>query len=113
MTTESIKPWDVSDAGIAFGQVGKDVPSYTQLREMIKEGAFTNKYENLVSAWFFSGLESLNATPREGIETDKAMRCIRAELGSWERKHEHKTLLLSYLFEQWFSEIEWKAKESK
>lgn len=105
-----IKPWQVSDAGLVFGQTGKDVPTYEELRKMVRDGTFSNKYESLVSDWFFSGLESMSVTPREGVNKDEAIRCIRAEIGSWERKHEHKTLLVSYLFEQWFSDVQWKRK---
>jgi hypothetical protein len=110
---KTIKPWQVSDAGMAFGQVGNEVPDYKECRLLQEQGQIPSKYEQLVSDWFFSGLAELNAIPREGINTEEAMRCIRAELGSWARKHEHKTLLIAWLFEQWFSDVQWKVKERK
>jgi hypothetical protein len=108
-----VKPWKVSNAGVAFGATGPNLPTLQECNRMYDEGKIPERYQRLVSDWFFSGLSSLTVEPREGIDKEEAMMCIRAELGSWSRKHEHKTALIAWLFDQWFSDVQWTVKEKK
>jgi hypothetical protein len=58
------------------------------------------------SRWFFSGLPKGTVfVPHEGIDPAKAMRHLRAILGSFEPKHEHKEAGVAYLMSQWFKEV--------
>lgn len=108
-----LKPWKISDAEVAFGQVNNKLPTLQECYEMKDKNEIPSKYEKLVSDWFFSGLTELNPTPREGINADDALQCIRAEMVSWSRKHEHKTMLVAWLCEQRFSDVQWKKAEKQ
>lgn len=71
-------------------------------------------WEQLVSRWFFQGAPDLQLVPREGADAKKAFRAIRAVMGSYQYKHEHKTANVAYLFDEWFSDYWFKGdKESR
>lgn len=104
------KPLDVSDLDLAFGgRIAKLMPTYEELRGI----KIDPKWERLFSEWFFLGLKSLELTPKEGIDKSKAIRHIRAIMGSFEPKHEHKERGCAYLLSQFFEDAKWEAKERK
>jgi hypothetical protein len=41
-------------------------------------------------------------TPREGVDKHKALAAIKAIIGSFAPKHEHKTSGCGYLLSEWF-----------
>jgi len=41
-------------------------------------------------------------TPKDGVDVKKAMRALKAALGSFEPKHEHKMAAVGYMLSQWF-----------
>lgn len=86
------------------------MPTYEECR---KTRANWQKYETLVSDWFYLGLASFDATPRDGVNKDAAIRHIKSVLGSFEPKHEHKEAAVAYLIHEWFSDVKWKAKRPK
>lgn len=68
----------------------------------------------LFGDWFYSGIESLDGlVAKEGIDKTKALRHIKAVMGSWEPKHEHKEAACAFLFDKWFDgeKSTWKRKE--
>ena len=48
---------------------------------------------------------NFRAYPREGIDPVGAWRIIIASLKTWGSKHEHKTAAVSFMLEQWFTEV--------
>jgi len=103
---------EVTDGEIAFG-TAKALPVYDSLPEEFQRHNGT-KWNELVSAMFFCGLREIDATPKEGVDEEKAWRAIRAHLGSWEPKHEHKEAGVAYMMSQWFEDdITWKAGKLK
>jgi hypothetical protein len=65
-----------------------------------------NKYNSLVSTWFFCGLKNLNAIPVKGVDRKEALNHLQAILSSWEPKHEHKTAAVAWLISEWFTAFE-------
>ena len=43
--------------------------------------------------------------PKEGVDTKKALRHVKAVLGSWEPKHEHKEAGVAFLLNEWFDDV--------
>lgn len=41
--------------------------------------------------------------PRDGVDAGKAIRAIKAALGSFGLKHEHKVAAVAYMLDEWFS----------
>lgn len=89
----------VTDLHIAFGQIATLMPDRQQLREY-KEGWGSA----LFSALFFNAGRVDHLVPKAGIDPVKAIRHIRAIMGSYEPKHEDKEAAVGYLFELWFEE---------
>jgi len=52
--------------------------------------------------WFFQGLKAGELVPKEGINIDKALRHLKAVIGSFNHKHEHKEEAAARLLEDWF-----------
>ena len=69
------------------------------------------KWNKLVSDWFFCGLASLELTPKEGVDKDKAMRHIMTIMGSFEPKHEDKEAACAFLLSEWFEDAKWTPKK--
>jgi hypothetical protein len=62
-------------------------------------------WNKLVTKWFFVGLSErdMNAiTPKENIDTTKAMKHLRAIMTNLEIKHEDKEASIAYLMSLWF-----------
>lgn len=68
------------------------------------------EWNEIVSAWFFNGLsKKVEFIPKEGVDAEKAFRQLRATIGSWGPKHEHKEAAMAYMMSEWFQEIRnWK-----
>lgn len=63
------------------------------------------KWTRFMSDWFYRGLNNLSVTPKDGIDPVKAMRHLKAIMGSWEPKHEHKEAAVAYLASLWFEDV--------
>lgn len=61
-------------------------------------------FNRIVSTLFFNGgkLSDHGLTPKPGVDQRKAMRAIKACLGSFEPKHEHKEAGVAYMLSEWF-----------
>src|SRR5258707_7634560 len=106
------KPWlpqEIDEITMAFpANVMHLMPPYDDIPE------YDSKWEKLVSDWFFAGVRDLKLTPKEGIDQTKAFRHIKAILGSFEPKHEHKEAACAYLLSLWFDDAQWETgKRSK
>jgi hypothetical protein len=100
-TNKQWTPAQISDIDAAFPtDVSELMPSY---RELPKE--FTDRdspYCDLVSTWFYRGLEKSKLRTKPGIDQRAAFRHLATVLQSWEPKHEHKMAGVAYLMSLWF-----------
>jgi hypothetical protein len=102
---------DVSDADVAFGMASVAeamMPPYADIPDEFKK--MTNPWNQLFSDWFFQGLGSLKMTPKEDIDSMAAHKHLRAIMGSWAPKHEHKESGIAFLLSEWFHDAEWTVK---
>lgn len=99
---------DLAAVDVAFGNI-KHMPKYETLPDDFKRGH--NEYCDAVSAWFFSGakgtpdgliIDGVRFTAKAGVDRDKALRAIKAVLGSFEPKHEHKEAACAFMLSEWF-----------
>lgn len=98
-----MKPKKLDSLGMAFGpdNIRDFLPPYAQVRD------HHSVFSDFIARWFFSGIgqaevDTLVAKP--GIDKNDALRHIKACLGSWEPKHEHKEAGCAWLMSQWFEE---------
>ena len=93
------EPQDVDAITATFP--GRVSGTLLPLREEIPEEFqdWNNPWCRLVSQWFFRGLEEIRF--REGIDYTKAVHHLKACIGSFEPKHEHKQAGTAYLMSLW------------
>ena len=93
---------------MAFGNIDH-LPKYDTLPEEFQRQS--SPYCRGVSMWFFKGakrqgnnvvIDGVTFKPKEGVETDKALAAIKACLGSWAPKHEHKIAGCGFMLSEWF-----------
>jgi len=112
-----MKPTPIDDALLAF-------PARVEHLMPLNEPDYKKEYREgyssrdtwgfkLFGDWFYSGLETLELKPKEGIDQQTALRHIRTVMGSFQPSHEDKTASCAWMFEHWFESAEWKAKERK
>ena len=103
---------EIDDVMLAFpANVMNLMPKYEDIPEEFKRGG--TKWNRLFYEWFFNGLESLELKPKDGVDTQKATRHIRAVMTSFQPKHEHKSAAVAFLLSEWFKDAKWKAKEKR
>lgn len=109
---------ELDGPSVVFGDI-KHMPKYDTLPADFKRHN-GNAYCNAISHWFFSGgkfehnvltIDGTDFHPKAGVDARKALRAIKAVLGSFEPKHEHKEAACAFMLSEWF-DIEQK-KQSK
>lgn len=101
--TDWSKPKDISDLDVAFPAniCGKYLPPYSIVPEEFKRGK--TYWNDRMNEWFFKGLNpEMILIPKDGIDKQKALRQLKACLGSFEPKHEHKEAGVAYLMSLFF-----------
>lgn len=107
MNTLSVPKLD--QLSVAFGDI-KHMPKYADVPERFKRSS--DPYVSAVSSWFFSGakgapngliIDGVTYTAKAGIDVKDALRAIKAVLGSFEPRHEHKEAACAYMLSEWFS----------
>jgi len=105
-------PKEVSNIDIAFpAQVSHLLPAWEEIPEKYKKDH--DPAVDLMQTWFYQGLAETEFISREGVDKIKALRQVKACLGSFEPKHEHKTAGVAYLLSLFFSEVKSKDKTWK
>jgi hypothetical protein len=106
---------ELSAADVAFGNI-KHMPKYDSIPDEFKR--HSNPYVQAVSSWFFSGaqgrtngvvIDGVVFKAKLGVDATQALAAIKAVLGSFEPKHEHKEAACAFMLSEWF-DIEPKAK---
>lgn len=102
------KPLPVTDLEMSFAgakEMERILPPYDALPEEFRRER--HRYSPLVDEWFFSGLpKGTKFVPVDGIDGNQALRHVRAILGSFSPKHEHKSAGVAFLLSIWFSDIQ-------
>lgn len=103
METKAIdwsRPQKIDDAMVAFPASvrGTLLPPMDEIPKEFK--SWHNPCSKAVSTIFFKG----GSLPRpvEGVDPEDAARHLRAVLGSFEPKHEHKIAGAAWLFSMWY-----------
>lgn len=98
-------PQKVSDVDLVFPtSVRHLLPPWESIPAEFKNRQ--NKWVDVFSAWFYDGLRDFPFVPRPGIDRGMALRHIKACMGSFEPKHEHKEAGVAYLLSQWFEDVQ-------
>jgi hypothetical protein len=99
---------DLDGPSVAFGDV-RHMPKMADIPDDFTRDA--NPYVRAVCTWFFRGakrdgdalvVDGVRFTPKSGVDAAKALRAIKAVLGSFEPKHEHKEAACAYMLSEWF-----------
>lgn len=105
------KPRTVTDLDMAFGCRAMELlPPMAQIPAEFNMSRGRNWAVRFTKELFFRGGSVAHLTPKPGIDHVEACRHIKAILGSFEPKHEHKIGGVAYLFAQWFDEPKTEGK---
>lgn len=108
---------DVDDATLAFpADVSDMLPPWEAIPNRFKcrgTDEKADKWLNLFSDLFFRGVDSIALAPKEGIDAVKASRMIKACMGSYQPKHEHKEAGCAYLLDTFFEDGIWEPTKPK
>ena len=100
---------ELTAADVAFGGI-KHMPKYETLPADFKRHN-GNDYCKAVTSWFYNGakgspdgliVDGMKFTAKPGVDAGKALRAIKAVLGSFEPKHEHKEAACAFMLSEWF-----------
>ena len=94
----------ITDVDVAFSTT-KLLPEMKNIPEEFKHNG--TKWNKLFSTWFFSGLKELKVTPKKGIDSNSAIKCIKAHMGSFAPSHQHKEAGVAFMMSQLFEDAEW------
>ena len=97
---------EITALDLAFGNI-KHLPDWKKIPEIYKERNGRTLWNTLICKWFFGGLTQKDLDeliPKPGVDKGKALDAIKAILGSWAPKHEHKEAGTAYLLSEWFEE---------
>lgn len=84
----------ITDIEVAFATT-RLLPAWDKIPNEFKQG---NLYTELAQAIFFNvNMPSCGLELHAGVEAEALSRCVRAHLGSFEPKHEHKIAGVGYL----------------
>lgn len=106
---------DTTRIDVAFGDI-KHMPKYDTLPEEFRRER--GPYCSAVQSWFFIGakahpggieIDGKKFTAKPGVPAGKALAAIKAVLGSFEPKHEHKIAACGFMLSEWFDIEEAKA----
>lgn len=104
---------EVTDLDIAWGSGAlKWMPAWEDIPEEFRNMNCNTEWNEITRQWFYSGLpRSTKFVPKDGVDPEKALRAIKATLGSFEPKHEHKEAAVAYMLSCWFEKVRnWKRR---
>lgn len=101
-----MEPKKIDDATMAFpAEVMHLLPPYdAETKELY---SVRNKWESFISHWFYKSIpEEITdkLKPAEGIDKKEALRHLKACMGSYQPKHEHKIGGCARLLKDWFGD---------
>lgn len=105
---------EISDLDLAFPARAMEwLPPMNEIPEQFKNPNSKEKWNRLFNDAFCFGLSDLSLVPKDGINPAKAWRVVRACVGSFAPKHEHKEAGCAYLLSEWFDDAKWKRRAAQ
>lgn len=107
-----MEPAEVSDLDMTFPM---GIENILPAQEAIPQEFYTdgNPWLGLAKRWFYDGLpQSTLYVPKRGVDLRRALRHLRAVLGSFHCGYAHKIAAAAYLMHCWFERIDPDADES-
>lgn len=104
---------ELTAVDVSFGNI-KHMPRYDTLPDDFKRHN-GNDFCRAVTSWFFKGasstqhgllIDGMKFSAKPGVDRVKALRAIKAVLGSFEPKHEHKEAACAFMLSEWFEKSE-------
>ena len=91
----------LTDVQMAF-PANPPLPDWATIPQEFREGR--TPFNEIASRLFFQGgaLADYGLTPKPGVNLSEAVRALRACLGSFSPKHEHKEAGVAYMLSEWF-----------
>lgn len=99
---DGLKVPKLDNADVVFGNI-RHLPPYDAIPKRFRDSY--DPYARFVSEWFFRGRtpdDMKRLTERLGVDRNQALRAIKAVLGSFEPKHEHKEAGCAFMLHEWF-----------
>lgn len=82
-------------------------PRWDDIPEHFRSMNDKSEWSLIAHTWFNSGLAATTEFhAAEGVDAKKAVRALKALLGSFQPKHEHKIAAAAYLLSCWFTKVE-------
>jgi hypothetical protein len=95
----------LSDLDVAFSSIDH-LPAWEEIPEAFRRNnGDAYRWCEFVSTWFFAGTNTALLMPKPGVDKTAALRVVRAILGSFEPKHEHKIAGCAFLLSEWFEPL--------
>lgn len=112
MTHDYTKPMSVTDVEIVFGGRTEELlPPMSEIPDEFKNYFYGTKWNKIISEWFFNGLpDGTDFAGKDGIDEKAALRHLKAIMGSFAPKHEHKEAGCAYLMSLWFERVDMPEK---
>lgn len=100
-----MKPIIVNDVDIAFGgRTDELLPAWNDIPEEFHKGS--NKWHKFANALFFGDAgKNTQIVPKAGIDVHEAARHVKAILGSFNPKHEHKIAGCAFLLSEFYQDV--------
>jgi hypothetical protein len=97
----------VTDLDVAFGANALTwMPAWDEIPTEFRNMNAGTEQNKIVRRWFFAGLPAgTKFIEREGIDGKAALRAIKATMGSFALKHEHKEAACAYMLSCWFTDV--------
>lgn len=103
---------ELSDADIAFGSINH-LPKRESLPDDFQSNWSSDRqpFCRAMRMWFYQGatstsngivIDGVTFKAKPGVDAKKALRAIKAALGSYEPQHEHKIGACGFLLSEWF-----------
>lgn len=104
-----MKPHVVDDVTLAFpAEIQHLLPTREQIPPQFWRGH--TPWNKLFSDWFYGGITITALMPKPEIDTQVAMRHLRAIIGSYQPQHEHKEAAVAYLLSEWFYSVTYESR---
>jgi len=95
---------EITDVDIVFGGADEHLPKWADLPDEFRR--MRGPFYHAASMLFFNGgeLSDHGLRFRDGVDQTRAIRLLRALLGSYGTKHQHKIGGVGFLLSQWCEE---------
>jgi len=93
------------------------MPAYNEIPWEFRHGTHAikepviRKWIQFQRDWFDYGFEKLDVVPREGVDSNTALKHLAMIQKSFEPKHEHKVAAIAYLASLWFESVNYTCKK--